>query len=49
VQQAVVTSRRPGRELAAFDERDADAPQGEVVRERSAGATAPHDQDVYVV
>ena len=49
VQQAVVTSRRPRRELAAFDERDAHAAEGQVVGERAAGAAAAHDQDVCVV
>ena len=49
VQQAVVATGRAGRELAALDERDAQAAQREVVRERAAGSAAADDQDMCVV
>ena len=49
VQQTVVASRRPRRELAAFDQRDAQPAEREVVRESAAGAAAADDQDVRVM
>ena len=47
VQQAVVATRGPGREFPTFDQRDLDATEREVVRERAAGTAAADDQDMW--
>ena len=49
VEHPVVATRRAGGQLAPLDQRDAQAAQGEVMRERAAGATAAHDENVPVV
>ena len=49
VQQAVVASGGPRGDLAALQHGDAQAPQGQVVSDRTAGATAPDHDDVWHV
>ena len=49
VQQAVMTARRPGGEIAALDERHAQAAQRQVVRERASRSAPADDQDMGVV